>query len=150
MFRLFLVLGSFIALATFCSNGSNPSRPTSTTIPKRTFEQWKEVAQEIPYEELFRYAEKHTGDIVYYRGQVLQVLEKQGDYQLRVLITPTDWGGWDDPVLVRYRDAPVRVLEEDIIAFVGKMNGTVSYKAIMGNEVTIPNITAYSLKIEDE
>ena len=149
MFRVVFVIGIFVALAAFCS-GPSPSLPTSTPVPKRTFEQWKEVAQEIPYEDLFRYAEKHTGNIVYYRGEVIQVIEKRGDYQLRVLITPTDWGGWEDAVLVRFKDAPVRILEDDVIAFVGKMNGTVTYEAIMGNEVTIPDISAYSLIIEDE
>jgi len=127
-------------------------RPTSTVTPTAaptpTWEQWKESAQKIPYNDLFRYAEDHEGKRVYYRGKVIQVLERGNDFQLRVNVTSGEYGFWDDTVFVRYDDPPIRILEDDVIEFVGRMNGTVTYKSIMGGDVTIPDITVLSLIIE--
>ena len=124
--------------------------PTSTPLPTPTFEEWKESAEEIPYRTLFRYAEQNVGKRVFYRGEVVQVIEDQGDFQLRVNVTPGDYGFWSDTVFLRDVDAPVRILEGDIIAFVGRMNGTFTYETVMGGKVTIPDITVVSLIIESE
>ena len=129
-------------------------RPTSTTtptpVPTPTWEEWKESAEEIPYEDLFRYAEDHKGKRVYYRGKVIQVIESGNDFQLRVNVTTGDYGFWDDTVFLRYDDAPVRVLGDDIIEFVGRMNGTITYESVMGGDITIPDITVLSLTIDLE
>ena len=128
-----------------------PTRtPTSTPRPTPTFEEWKESAEEIPYRTLFRYAEDNVGKRVFYRGEVVQVIEDQGDFQLRVNVTPGEYGFWEDTVFLRHDDAPVRILEDDIIAFVGIMNGTLTYESAMGGKVTIPDITVVSLIIESE
>lgn len=123
---------------------------TPTPVPTPTWNEWKESAQDISYEDLFRYAERHKGKRVYYRGKVIQVLESRGDFQLRVNVTSGDYGLWEDTVFLRYDDAPVRILEDDIVAFVGKMNGTVTYESVLGGEVTIPDITVLTLIIEGE
>ena len=99
---------------------------------------------------MFRYAEQNEGKLVFYRGEVVQVMEDQGAFQLRVNVTPGDYGFWDDTVFLRHVDAPVRILEYDIIAFVGRMNGTVTYESVMGGNVTIPDISVLSLIIESE
>ena len=104
----------------------------------------------FPTETLFRYAEQNEGKRVFYRGEVVQVIEDQGDFQLRVNVTPGDYGFWSDTVFLRDADAPVRILEYDIIAFVGRMNGTFTYETVMGGKVTIPDITVVSLIIESE
>ena len=128
-----------------------PTRtPTPTPLPTPTFEEWKESAEEIPYRTLLRYAEDNVGKRVYYRGEVVQVIEDEGDFQLRVNVTPGEYGFWEDTVFLRHADAPVRILEDDIIAFVGRMNGTLTYESAMGGNVTIPDITVLSLIIESE
>ena len=99
---------------------------------------------------MFRYAEDNVGKRVFYRGEVVQVIEDQEDFQLRVNVTPGDYGFWDDTVFLRYADAPVRILEYDIIAFVGRMNGTFTYETVMGGNITIPDIIVLSLIIESE
>ena len=124
--------------------------PASTPGPTPTWEEWKASAEEIPYKTLFRYAEENKGKRVFYRGVVVQVIEDEGDFRLRVNVTPGDYGFWTDTVYLRYADAPVRVLEEDIISFVGRMNGTVTYESIMGAEITIPYISVGALIIETE
>ena len=54
------------------------------------------------------------------------------------------------PSFLRYDDAPVRILDDDIIAFVGRMNGTLTYESVMGGNITIPDITVLHLIIESE
>ena len=155
---LFLIVPATEAINTFLNEAGFFSTPmpratrttTPTPGPTPTFEEWKESAEEIPYRTLFRYAEQNEGKRVYYRGKVIQVLEDDGDFHLRVNVTPGDYGFWDDTVFLRYDDAPVRILEDDIIAFVGRMNGTITYESVMGGKVTIPDITVLSLIIESE
>ena len=127
-----------------------PPTITPTPAPTPIWEEWKDSAQEIAYESLFRYAEDHKGKRVYYRGKVVQVIEERGDFQLRVNVTPGDYGFWDDTIFLRYDDAPVRILEDDVIAFVGRMNGTITYESVLGGDITIPDITVLSLIIETE
>ncbi len=158
LLALFLIRGAAVVLNSAPTGaGARPTptpgptrTPTPTPIPTPTFKEWKESAEEIPYRTLFRYAEQNAGKLVHYRGEVIQVLEDDGDFQLRVNVTPGDYGFWDDTVFLRYNDAPVRILEDDIIAFVGRMNGTVTYETVMGGTVTIPDITVVSLIIESE
>ena len=40
--------------------------------------------------------------------------------------------------------------EDDVIAFVGRMNGTITYESVLGGDITIPDITVLSLIIETE
>ena len=130
------------------SDPPTPTGPTKIPAPTPTWEEWKESSGKIPYETLFRYAEDHKGKRVCYRGNVVQVIESSGDFQLRVNVTPVEYGFWDDTVFLRYDDAPVRILEDDIIAFVGRMNGTITFKSAMGGNITIPDITVLHLIIE--
>ena len=123
---------------------------TPTPFPTPTWEEMKESALGLSYEDLFRYAENHRGKLVYYRGKVVQVMESRGDFQLRVNVTSGEYGFWEDTVFLRYDDAPVRILEDDVVAFVGIMNGTITYESVLGGEITIPDITVVELIIEDE
>ena len=155
MLKLLGVIGlAIVALGlvgVVCSSSSTTgvSRAETTPTPELTWEQWQEKAVEISYDDLFRYAEQHEGKIVFYRGKVIQVVEDEGDFQLRANVTKNGYG-WSDTVFLRYRDAPVRILEDDIIAFVGRMNGTLTYEAVMGNKVTIPDITVRALIVKNE
>ena len=126
------------------------SRPTATPTATLTFSEWKAKAEEIPYKTLFRYAEDNTGKLVYYRGSVIQVMEGRGGLQLRVNVTPGGFGFWIDTVFLRYADPPVRVLEGDLIEFIGRMDGTHTYESIWGANITIPDLTVFSLIINSE
>lgn len=149
VFGLAIIAIGLVGVACSSSSTTGISRAETTPTPELTWEQWQEKAVEIAYDDLFRYAETHEGKTVLYRGKVVQVMEKDGDFQLRANVTKNDYG-WEDTVFLRYSDAPVRILEDDIIAFVGRMNGTITYEAVMGNEVTIPDITVRILIVKDE
>ena len=59
---------------------------------------------------------------------------------MRAQVTPphSDFVLWDDVIALNYTGERFR--EDDIIEFVGTSRGLMTYKAILGNEVTIPNI----------
>lgn len=130
------------------------SRPTVTPTPLPTatpaFSEWKAQAEEMPYRTLFRYAEDNTGKLIYYEGSVVQVIEAEGGFQLRVDVTPVGLGLWTDTVFLHYPDPPVRVLEGDLIEFVGRMNGTITYELVMEVDITIPELIVLSLIINSE
>ena len=103
---------------------------------------------QITYDDLFRNNEEHIGKTVSYLGKIIQVIEGGGnEYQLRVNVTKGEYS-WDDTVLLRYEGS--RLLEDDIIEFVARVNGLVTYEAIMGNEITIPDLTSIATEIAQD
>ncbi len=145
------LVGLFIiasmALSLYYTN-ITPSTPPS---PTPTWTGWKASAKEIPYDDLFRYAEEHEGKRVYYQGTVIQTLQQNDVAQLRVNVATPDSDLFDlNLVFLRYNDPPVRVLEGDQVEFVGRMNGTITYESIMGAQITIPDLTVLSLIINSE
>ena len=129
------------------------SMPTQTSIdiatketPIMNVEEIKATAKQIPYDELARNTESYIGEIIYYKGKVVQVIEESGQKMgLRVEVTEGEYGIWDDLVWVNY-EGP-RLLEDDIIHFWGRVEGRYSYITVLGATVTIPEITALELSI---
>ena len=80
----------------------------------------------------------------------MQVLGDHPNYELRIAITEGEWlGEWffNDPIYVYYQNAPVRVLEGDVIKLSGVVDGTVTYESIFGQWITIPAVTATSVSL---
>jgi PKD repeat protein len=117
---------------------------TSIPTPKPTpyidpILQIKNKAQTISYDDLFRYNEKYIGDIVYFRGKIIQVMPVSGgaadEYYFRIATS-----GYSDIILVYYKGS--RYLEGDTIDLWARVTGLRSYTALMGNEVTVPELDA--------
>ncbi|MBI2659825.1 hypothetical protein HYX07_01560 [Candidatus Woesearchaeota archaeon] len=117
--------------------GITINKPLETQSCILTESQIKKKSININYDDLFRYNEQHIGKTVYYRGQVNQV----GDGFMRVSVTSGNYDFWEDVVFVHYKGNE-RFLEGDIIDFWGKIKGLYTYTAVLGNEVTIPEINA--------
>lgn len=115
----------------------------------------KAQAVTIPYDDLFRYNERHVGKTVRYVGKVLQVQEKgcfifcdetdQG-YTLRIAVTRGSYGLWDDAIWVDYPGTQ-RFLEDDIVTVWGVVEGLQKYTAVLGNQITIPKIRAIDIQL---
>ena len=104
------------------------------------------MAVEVQYDDLFRNNEDYIGSHVYLQGEVEQVIdENEGDWALRVNVTQGEYGFWDDAAYLNY--SGTRVLEDDIVEFVGEVKGLKSYMAIFFNEVTIPEIDVVQLQL---
>ena len=144
---LLLALGSALMA---CESQESPASnsASSTAEPTATFGELKSAAVQLTYDDLFRNNEEHVGKTVWYVGEIIQAIEGgENEYQLRVNITKGQYS-WDDTVLLKYSGP--RLLEDDIIEFVARVNGLVTYEAIMGNKITIPDLTAIASKISEE
>ena len=136
-----------IALVAVAGDTETSTAPAATATPVLTFAELKERADRVTYEELYRNNETYQGDLVYLKGEVIQVAADGNSdrYTLRVSITQTEYG-YDDPVLVHYT-GPVRLLDDDIVELVGNVKGLRTYESIFGAPVTIPEITDAHLQL---
>ena len=142
-----LVILLMIIAALFADEDSNdgPSLPPTPQLSNIPFGQLTEMAERISYDELFRHNEDHIGKLVRYRGQIIQVQEGRRDsYVLRANVTEGQYL-WEDPVYLNYSGS--RLLEDDVIEFVGRVQGLKTYQAIFGNSVTIPEINIVQARL---
>jgi len=108
----------------------------------------KNEAQSIPYKDLARNPDNYKGKKVKYTGKVIQVQEEGKNVGLRVNVTKGAYG-YDDTMFVMYDKGIVngRVLEDDIISFWGTSAGLLTYKTVMGAEMTIPQAMAQIVEV---
>ena len=73
---------------------------------------------------------------------------------LRIAITEHTYGyAATDVVYVKYKKfdkAEDRILEDDIITVWGQLNGTYTYKAVNGSQITIPLLEAIAWELVSE
>jgi hypothetical protein len=129
-----------------------PVRPVEELTDQENLDVIKASAVTIPYDDLFRYNEKHVGKTVRYVGQVLQAQKNEclfcenPGYVLRIAVSKGSYGLWDDPIWVDYAGSD-RFLEDDIVTLWGVVEGLQDYTAVLGNQITIPHITAIDLQL---
>ena len=114
-----------------------PVPPTSTSTPTPTFEDLKQIADRVPWEELYRNNETYIGDLVYLEGKVVQVIADGNSdrYRIRVAVNETD-----EVVYVHYRGSE-RLLQDDIVEVIGNVEGLYTYQSVSSGPITIPEIT---------
>lgn len=119
----------------------------STITARMTAEELKATAKTVSYDELARNTETYVGDFLYYKGKVIQIIEGYGQQvDLRVNVTKSEYGSWDDTVYVHYTGP--RLLENDIIDFYGTVDGRYTYETVLHTQVTIPEITVVALSLD--
>ena len=122
------------------SSASRTPAPRPTATPRLSAAEIKSKAKTVSYDALARNTESYQGSIVYYRGEVVQVQESSGSRAaLRVNVTH-DGRWWSDTVWVNYSGE--RLLDDDIIDLWGTVTGRRTYRAVLGNSITIPEIDA--------
>lgn len=105
-------------------------------------------AEQISYNELFRNIDLYEGKPYGFTGKVIQSLDGRGDsYQLRISVTK-DRFSWSDTVYVFHEG--IRILEDDLVQFVATVEGTITYKSVLGGDITIPELKSDWLKVIDE
>jgi len=104
------------------------------------------VAMEVTYDDLFRNNESYIGNVIYFRGKIIQVQEQLfGGYVWRVATEQNEYFGYiGDTLWVNY-DGP-RFLEGDIIDLCGKVKGLRTYASIF-QQVTIPEMDALGVSL---
>ena len=92
----------------------------------------------ITYNQLARTPDEYEGEKVKFRGRVVQVMEGDGETQLRIAVNSNY-----DTVLFGFYDSSIvdsRILDDDIITVMGISMGLITYKSTMGGNITIPNM----------
>ena len=98
----------------------------------------------ITYEDLARYPDDYYGEKVKFEGKVIQSVEEDDSYTIRLAID-SDY----DQVVIGYFAESIlesRILEDDIITVYGYSLGTISYESVLGSTITVPGI--YIQKID--
>ena len=104
---------------------------------------FKKNCQAYSYEQLARYPDDYKDKNGRYHGEVVQAVEENGMWNLRVDITQTTYG-YTDTIYVVYipEDSSARILENDIITIYGVNAGLYSYESIFGAPITLPLVAA--------
>ncbi len=120
---------------------------SSTKAPTTSVEEIQSSALTISYDDLMRNNENYVGEVAYYRGKVVQISEMYGDkYVLRVATKQEPYIGYfENVVWINYNGK--RLLEDDIIDVWGKVKGLKTYEAVLGNEITIPEIDSLHVEL---
>ncbi|MGG0291865.1 hypothetical protein ABEY30_00850 [Bacillus pacificus] len=99
----------------------------------------------ITYDQLARTPDDFKGKKAKFTGKVLQVMEGQGETQLRIAVN----GDYDKVLYVAYKSDILnsRVLEKDNVTVKGKSAGIFTYKSTMGGEISIPAMLVEKIDI---
>lgn len=91
----------------------------------------------ITYDQLARYPDEYIGEKVKFNGKVLQVMNDGDSYTIRLAVDSI----YDTVIMGYFAKSAMtkgKILEDDIITIYGTSGGDYSYKAVMGNEITVP------------
>lgn len=128
---------------------NNKTNESEREINKYTEEEYKALCEKIDYKTLARNPDANIGKKVYGTGEIVQVVEEDGEYAIfRIDITPVM--NYDDTEVLYYEDtilaytysydANNRLLEDDIIDFWGIANGNYTYENVLGSNTTVPSV----------
>ena len=115
--------------------------PETERLRGLPYAELRDAAESIPYNDLYRNAESHKGELLVYVGRLAHVSgSPEEGFFMRAQVTPpdSDFVLWDDVIALNYTGERFR--EDDIIERVGTSRGLMTYEALLGNEVTVPNI----------
>lgn len=147
-----LIFGTFILSMCSSPSSSNNADTSSSTqqIEDTTFEtkkQYKESCKTVTYEELARDKNMMQGERLCLTGQIVQADGKR----FRMEITKKSYG-YDDAIMFEFNTDKIdyNVLEKDIVTIWGESQGAYTYKAVLGNEITVPRIKAEYLERTEE
>jgi hypothetical protein len=147
-----IIFGGFILLVVITAfvAGMAQGVSSSNAAPTLSVTEIKSQAQLIPYSNLMRQSDDYSNSLVYFRGKVAQVQNSYGNnYVLRIDTKQDPFVGYyGDTIWVDYTGD--RLLEDDIIDVWGRFRGLKTYTAVLGNDITIPEINALHVEIVKE
>ncbi|MDF2790686.1 MAG: toxin regulator, partial [Neobacillus sp.] len=91
------------------------------------------------YNQLARTPDKYVDEKVKFRGTVIQVIEGDGETQIRLAVNDD----YDRVLFAAFDDSVVtsRVLENDTITIYGTSTGLITYDSTLGGKISIPGIS---------
>lgn len=123
---------------------------TGDIIQEMSVEEIKANALDsISYDDLMRQNEQYVGEIINYKGQVIQVQEtgKTGCYLIRFATKKMEYfeDYMENILYVNYCGS--RLLEGDILNLWIRVSGLKTYTAVLGNSITIPEATSLHVEL---
>ena len=99
----------------------------------------------ITYDQLARTPDDYENKKVKFSGEVIQVMESDGETQLRIAVD----GNYDNVIYVGYNSkiTNTRILENDYVTFRGISRGLITYQSTLGGEITIPLVYVQQIEI---
>lgn len=154
VFILLLIGSAFIEKSSSNTVTSENSISTSTVNnqkiqqpPAPTIEELKNSSIVVPYEELFRNNENYVGKIVYFsRGKIIQSLMYGNKYDFRIDVSD----GYESQIIFVSEYTGKRFLENDFIEFYGRVIGLHTYNAVLGNQVTVPQLELIEINLLED
>jgi TM2 domain-containing membrane protein YozV len=129
----------------FPSIANSISSSKKLTIAK---DEYIALCQQFSYEEIARNPNIYKGKPSFFTGKVIQVTENRKNITLRINVTEGRYS-WSDTIYVDYTrlsEDESRILDDDIIKVYGDLNGIKSYRAVLGNTISIPWLIAYYIE----
>lgn len=114
-------------------------------------DEYKAQCVSVSYNDIARNPNDYKGQKAVFKGQVIQVQESGKNVVLRINTTQGQYGLWDDTIYVDYKrkdDNESRVLDDDIVTVYGEIKGIKDYRAVLGNQISIPHIEAAYIDIQ--
>lgn len=100
----------------------------------------------ISYDQLARTPDDYKGKKVKFSGEVVQVMESDGEVHIRLAVNndynSIVYGVYDSSIVSS------RILEDDYITIMGLSNGLYSYESTMGGQITIPIVYVDKIEVE--
>lgn len=111
-------------------------------LRERAKQRFVASARPIPYNQLEKSPDRHSGKRVCYRGKIFQIQEA-GSAGGIMLLSVTDMGYdiWSDNVWVDY-DHSIRSAEDDLVTVCGTITGSKSYETQIGGRTYVPQMHA--------
>lgn len=121
------------------------------TTPEAPSPQRMKAGRAIDYDLLARSPSTYVGQLVFFRGKVVQATQGGQSYMLRVNVTRGTYNIWTDTIYVEYlaNSSDARILEGDLIQLWGEFVGIKSYTAVLGNTIQIPQVLARVIEVDE-
>lgn len=131
-----------IAFSVMVVNVVEPDTDSSSTETIQNVQMsesdYKADCKALKYEEIARPKDCLKGEKVTFTGKIIQATS--GTYRMNV--TKGQYGLYDDTILFTVDESTLNenILEDDIVTIWGESEGPYTYKAVLGNEITVPKI----------
>jgi hypothetical protein len=139
-----LVLFGVVFASNFVRGFTAAPAPKAPVLSSLSLLDLKASAVDVTYDDLARNTEQHTGKYLNMTGKIVQVMEDGDGASLRLLVD----GDMGQGVYVQYPGySAKRVLMNDMVHMIARVDGRVTYETVLGNKITVPALTALWLAV---
>lgn len=116
-----------------------PPPPPPPPDPQAEVAAYKAQCQNIEFRVLEKNPDAYAGQKYKSQGQVVQIIESENGTDIRLNVTPGDYGYWKDTIYIYY-DGKTTALDESIINIYGEVIGKYTYESQAGWNIALPLI----------